>query len=208
METLPEELDELPDPPYEAYRYVLSSLFPGDRILDVGCGNAKVSAYLARSGAVVDGIEPAASRMDIARERVRHLSTLPVGEDDPNLLDEYDVITFFDVLEHLSDPTPALDWSVRRLAPSGRIIAVIPNSAHWTFRRKMLRGDWRMEDSGLFDRTHLRFYDPHTMTDLLPLGTMEVARHYFTPSKRLPSAVVQRWPALLALRAVITWRRS
>ena len=210
LQTLPEELDSLRAPAYGPYELVRGLLRPDTRLLDVGCGNAKVSAYLAGTGATVDGIEPSASRAAVAAQRVRYLSTVPAGEPDPGLLPEYDIITFFDVLEHLHDPARVLDWSITRLAPSGRVVASIPNSAHISFRRKMLAGDWSMADWGLFDRTHLRFYDPESMLTLTPIGTNVESRHYFSPdaARGWRRARVEWMPKLFAVHVVLIWRRS
>jgi hypothetical protein len=138
---------------------------------------------------------------------VRHLSVAPAGTDDPKLLQAYDVITFFDVVEHLASPDPVLDWAASRLAPNGRIVASIPNSAHISFRRKMLRGDWSMHDSGLFDRTHLRFYDTSTMVDLRPASTQLVDRRHYEPGAAGWRALrLARWPSLFALHVVMVWQ--
>jgi SAM-dependent methyltransferase len=209
LAALPEERDELDTPVYGPYRFARSLLGPESRVLDVGCGNAKVSAYLAGSGALVDGIEPTASRARVAAGRLRHVSVVPAGQDDPALLREYDLITFFDVIEHLSDPAPTLDWAVTRLAPRGRILASIPNSAHWSFRLKVARGDWTMADWGLFDRTHLHFYDPSTMRSLQPKSTREVGQRFFAPDATggWRAVVLRAWPRLFALHCVLVWER-
>lgn len=206
LEALPEELDRLESPIYGPYAFARSLLGPSSRLLDVGCGNAKVSAYLAESGATVDGIEPTASRAGVAASRVRHLSTEPVGSDDPGLLPAYDLVTFFDVIEHLAEPAPALEWALGKLAPGGRILASIPNSAHVSFRAKMLRGDWSMADWGLFDRTHLRFYDLTTMLTLCPVGARLVEQRFYEPGAAgLRARLLHRWPALFALHALMIW---
>lgn len=206
LEALPEELDQLENPIYGPYAYTRSQLGPSSRLLDVGCGNAKVSAYLAESGATVDGIEPAATRAGVAATRVRHLSTVPAGHDDPDLLPAYDFVTFFDVIEHIAEPAPALTWALGKLAPGGRILASIPNSAHLSFRTKILRGDWSMDDWGLFDRTHLRFYDPTTMLALCPDGARLVEQRFYEPGVAgLRGRLLRRWPALFALHALMIW---
>ncbi len=121
---------------------------------------------------------------------------------------EYDVITFFDVLEHMVNPESALAWAVGRLAAGGRIVASIPNSAHVSFRIKMLRGDWTMADAGLFDRTHVRFYDLKTMTKLCPPGTHEVGRRFYAPGRAWKRGFPRLWPSLLAFHVVIVWQRN
>jgi 2-polyprenyl-3-methyl-5-hydroxy-6-metoxy-1,4-benzoquinol methylase len=205
---LPEERNELERPVYGPYACARSLLTAGSQVLDVGCGNAKVSAYLAASGATVDGIEPAASRAGPARERVRYLSVLPAGSDDPGLLPAYDVITFFDVIEHLAEPEPVLAWAASRLKAGGHIVASIPNSAHVSFRAKMLRGDWSMRDRGLFDRTHLRFYDPATMLRLQPPTTRLTDRRFYEPhATGWRAGRLRLWPTLFALHVVLVWQR-
>jgi SAM-dependent methyltransferase len=209
IEALPEEADHLELPVYGPYAYAKSLLKQQDRVLDVGCGNGKVSEYLAGSGACVDGIEPTASRAAQAARKVRHLSTVYAGEPDPGLLPEYDMITFFDVVEHIPEPSPVLNWAASRLAANGRIVASIPNSAHISFRRKMLRGDWSMADWGLFDRTHLRFYDPRSMLALTPIGTRLIDRRYFTPNHDhgYRAQLVRARPSLFALHVVMVWQK-
>ena len=76
---------------------------------------------------------------------------------DAALPRSYDVIVFADVLEHVAQPDQILAWAASKLAVDGRIIALIPNSANWKFRRKMLHGDWSYAETGYFDRDHLGF---------------------------------------------------
>ena len=205
----PDELvDRIEEPAYGPYAYARSLLTSESRVLDVGCGNGKVSAYLAESGATVDGIEPAANRANTGSRRVRYLSTMDPLDNDPELLPLYDIITYFDVLEHIVDPPALLLWSVGRLAPGGRIVAAIPNSAHLSFRKKVLRGDWSMSEHGLFDRTHVRFFDTRTAVDLRPAGTEEVDRRYSTPAQGWELWMLDRLPNLLALHVTLTWARK
>ena len=63
-----------------------------------------------------------------------------------------------DVLEHLVDPGETLRWLAATLAPDGRLVASLPNSAHWFVRLNVLMGRFPEDDKGLFDRTHLHFY--------------------------------------------------
>ena len=81
---------------------------------------------------------------------------------DTALPRSYDVIVFADVIEHVAQPDQILAWAASKLAVDGRIIALIPNSANWKFRRKMLHGDWSYAETGYFDRDHLRFFDVRT----------------------------------------------
>lgn len=210
MESPPETLETLPSPIYGAYAHIRSLVRPGSTVLDIGCGNGKVGAYLAEAGAIVDGIEPSANRAEAASNRMRYVSPEPASADnaDPGLAPEYDLVTMLDVVEHIADPGPVLAWAASRVRSGGKLIVLIPNSAHWRFRTQILRGSWRYADSGLFDRTHLRFYDPDTVRELKPTGMDEEGTWYFSPGSWF-SRLRTRWHArLFALHVLIVWTPS
>src|SRR5262249_4255835 len=69
-------------------------------------------------------------------------------------------------LEHLVDPWAVLKRQARLLKPDGQVIACIPNVQHWSMAVRVLRGDWVYEDSGLMDRTHLRYFSLETIVEL------------------------------------------
>ena len=209
VHALPEAIDELVEPVYPPYARLRDMCVPGTTVLDVGCGNGKVAQYLAKQGAVVDGIEPSDSRVETARSRCRYVSEQWAGPDfdDPNIGSNYDMVTFLDVLEHMPDPQTALQWASSRLAPGGALCALIPNSAHWSFRIKMLRGDWAYKDFGFFDRTHLRFFDPDTAALLKPPNLIQESLSYASFDRRPIRDLVNVRPRLFATHMFFVWRR-
>ncbi|QOT09826.1 glycosyltransferase [Paenibacillus sp. JNUCC32] len=70
----------------------------------------------------------------------------------------FDYIIFGDVLEHLYDPWKVLNYIKKHLKPNGKIIASIPNIMHYSVIDSLLKGSWSYSDSGLLDRTHIRFF--------------------------------------------------
>lgn len=73
---------------------------------------------------------------------------------------------FGDTLEHFQDPWRILR-KIRAVVPAhGCIVACIPNAQHWSIQVKLSLGDFRYEDSGLMDRTHLRWFTKQTIADL------------------------------------------
>jgi SAM-dependent methyltransferase len=85
-----------------------------------------------------------------------------------------DVLVFGDVLEHLREPDAVLARLVACLAPGGTVVACIPNIGHWSVVRDLLAGRWTYTDSGLLDRTHLRFYTLESATNLLRGAGLDV----------------------------------
>jgi len=70
----------------------------------------------------------------------------------------FDGVVFKDVLEHVADPAALLRDARSLLRPGGRVIASIPNVAHWTVRLRLLFGHFDYTPTGLLDATHLRFF--------------------------------------------------
>ena len=71
----------------------------------------------------------------------------------------FDAIYFNDVLEHLADPYSVLEDLKCKLAPNGVIISSIPNVRFFrTFSKVVFLKDWKYDDFGIMDKTHLRFF--------------------------------------------------
>lgn len=111
--------------------YLLPSLAPGDRVLDVGCGPGTISSGLAAlvpDGEVV-GIDAAADVLDSARLEARRLGlgniTFAVGDAYRLDFDQgsFDVVHAHQVLQHMSDPVAALTEMRRVCRPGGLVAA-------------------------------------------------------------------------------------
>ncbi|MEN9799545.1 MAG: hypothetical protein RL653_3242 [Pseudomonadota bacterium] len=129
------------------------------RLLDVGCGTGYLLEALRRFGEV-EGLETSPDARAIARRRmgeglVLHERPLPEGLPAGA---RYDVVTAFDVLEHLEDPGPALHAIRASLRPGGFFLCTVPafpvlwsahDELHHHFRRyraKVLRE--QLEEAG------------------------------------------------------------
>ncbi len=56
---------------------------------------------------------------------------------------------------------------VREVLPvGGSVCACIPNARHWSLQARLCLGQFVCEESGLLDRTHLRWFTPATMETL------------------------------------------
>lgn len=139
-------------------------------VLDVGCGAGGLGRGLRAKGhaARLIGVEPDAALADHAARhydevhRIDIETTLPPVE--PGGLD---VLVYGDVLEHLRDPWAVLKRDAGLLAPGGTLLVCVPNLEHWSFAARLLAGQWRYEEMGLFDRTHLRWFTRGAMKDAI-----------------------------------------
>lgn len=138
-------------------------------VLDVGCGRGGFgeSLKLQRSVRVI-GIErfPAAAAQ--ARTRLDEVIEEDAEQGMAQLLPaSVDCVVFNDVLEHLVDPWNALDAAKRLLTAEGVVVASIPNVRYMPVLKELvLQGEWRYQDAGVLDRTHLRFFTHHSMRRL------------------------------------------
>lgn len=86
----------------------------------------------------------------------------------------FDYIILGDVLEHLVNPGKVLENLKRYLKDDGIIIASIPNVMHYSVIKNLINGRWKYEDSGILDKTHLRFFTKEEILELFCNSGFEV----------------------------------
>ncbi|HEU4522622.1 MAG TPA: class I SAM-dependent methyltransferase [Thermoanaerobaculia bacterium] len=153
----------------------------GKSILDVGCGYATTSERLRRLGNRVTGIESSAEAVAVASERLDEVVAADL-QDTAKIGDRrFDAIVFADVLEHLSWPETILKQYLRFLAPGGSVIVSLPNVGLWSVRLSLLTGRFEYADTGVLDRTHLRFFTRRTARRLIEEAGLSIVRHTYNP---------------------------
>lgn len=150
----------------------------GRDVLDLGCATGYLAEALRARDCRVSGVEYVAEAAEKARP---FLDRLVVG--DLNELDlvaefgaaSFDVLVFGDVLEHLADPETVLRAAVPLLRPGGSVVISVPNVTHGSLRLALLQGRWRYTDTGLLDRTHIRFFTRTSLLELLHAAGLAAA---------------------------------
>ena len=112
---------------------VMAELVPldGARVLDIGCGNGRITRLIAGLGAHVIGIDPGQSQLEKARalEPVNDETyVMGVAENLPVDDASVDVVFFFNSLHHVPVPAmdAALDEARRALKPDGWLFIAEP----------------------------------------------------------------------------------
>lgn len=127
-------------------RSFLETLPRQARILDAGCGEGVLVEEFRSQGLPIEGLD-----LNYESDYVRRGNIL----DLPYEAGSFEIILLLDVFEHLafSDQPQALKEIRRVLATGGRLLASIPNLAHWNSRvRLFLFGD--------LDRTDIEINHP------------------------------------------------
>ena len=86
----------------------------------------------------------------------------------------FDYIILGDVLEHLVEPGQLLKKLKSHLSDRGVIITSIPNILHFSAIGQILMGSFAYADSGVLDRTHLRFFTLYDSVNLLQNSGYEI----------------------------------
>ena len=158
------------DDPASTHSKIVSLVPPATRVLEFGCATGYMTEVLKnRLGCTVVGIE---IDRDAAAQAEQYAERVIVG--DAETIDyaaelageEFDVVLFADVLEHLKEPADVLRRVRPFVAENGVVVASIPNIAHASVRLALLGGEFRYREWGLLDDTHLRFFTRASIQDL------------------------------------------
>lgn len=136
--------------------------------LDVGCASGNFGQGLKKMhGCTVWGVEPDKSAAILAKEKLDNVINAPFTEELDFQEQKFDAIFFNDVLEHLVDPAGALKVAKEHLTKEGVVIASIPNILHFeTIANIIKTRDWKYEEAGIMDKTHLRFFSKKSVIRL------------------------------------------
>lgn len=154
-------------------------------VLDVGCGTGALSQAIQMKGYDVWGIELNSEASEIARSRINTLISADITDITriKSIIgkQKFDYIVFSDVLEHIYDPFSLIKEYMSFLKDGGSVVVSVPNVLTWTNRIKFLFGVFRYQDTGIMDRTHVRFFTLGTLKELVRAVGLEITKVDYTP---------------------------
>jgi 2-polyprenyl-6-hydroxyphenyl methylase/3-demethylubiquinone-9 3-methyltransferase len=131
----------------------------GRRVLDLGCGGGLLSEAMARSGAMVTGIDMSGESLTVARLHLLESAPLQVDYREisaEDLADQmplsFDVVTCMELLEHVPDPARLVGSCARLAKPGGTVLFSTLNRTARSFATAIVGAEYL---SGLVPRgTH------------------------------------------------------
>jgi SAM-dependent methyltransferase len=143
----------------------------GGRILDAGCGLGYFLKSVRRHPAWTGfGTDPSPPAVDFARRRLGLKNVrLGRGEDWPSGEGGFDIVTLWDVIEHVADPRPLLYRLRVLLKEDGLLFLHTPNARVQLWKaalKRRVRG-MREDVHYLEAKDHLHLYRPGTLKALL-----------------------------------------
>lgn len=160
-------------PAHDRFNPDLLALMPttARRIVEVGCmRGALAREYRAiNPAAEIIGIDIDPDYVRIAAQHCTQVIASNIEhmpDDEFEALSPSDCWVFGDCLEHLHDPWAVLKRVRQAIDPDGTLMICLPNAQHWSVQWRLISGNFRYEDKGLMDRTHIRWFTRTTMLEM------------------------------------------
>lgn len=212
------------------FEAALKLIRPGQRVLDIACGSGHFVARASAHGAIAYGVDTNLAAVNQALNLGRSVQAITIEEFALQHQSQFDLVTAFQIIEHLPDVKPLINASVHCLKPGGLLIITVPN------RLRRFRDDfepldhpphhlsrWSKEQLVHLAKQHnlivkaIRF-EPANMHDSRTLLRQWVAHRLHLSPKSIPMRVLGRLlcgPILYRLYAAIglldymrLWRMS
>jgi 2-polyprenyl-3-methyl-5-hydroxy-6-metoxy-1,4-benzoquinol methylase len=136
---------------------------PHASLLDVGCGNGEFMRAAREAGLDAEGFDVSEAAAEFCRGRGL---TARAGDFQQATFErKFDVITFWDVLEHLLEPVAALQKARSLLAPGGLLFTKTPGTAGLSLALTALVP--RLGGALLAIPAHIQFFGADSMTRML-----------------------------------------
>lgn len=186
-------------PLWSRWTKIIRTYKPNGKLLDVGCGVGWFLAYVERYYDTY-GLDISEYAINEAKQRTNAKLTIG-GVSCLDCKDAYfDIVTCFDLLEHIRTPWLAIEEFHRILKPNGLLVVRIPNTE--SVGLKLKDKDW----FGLRDKTHISLFDNETWIGLLDGNGFTIESVFYdglwdTPYfKRIPKIlqdVTIKYPSLV-----------
>jgi 2-polyprenyl-3-methyl-5-hydroxy-6-metoxy-1,4-benzoquinol methylase len=164
---------------FNGLRLDMLKYLPGhpEKSLEFGCGDGGFSTLLKEKfGAETWAVELDETAAHKAAEKLDKVINADALEAVRQLPDNYfDVVIFFDILEHLADPYNLLSEVKAKLTKEGTVIASIPNVRYWRVLVDLVvHGNWEYKSHGVLDKTHLRFFTRNSIRKMFEESGFEI----------------------------------
>jgi len=151
---------------------LVASFVPSGRLLDIGCGIG--DSLLAAREAGYDAVGLDVGEYPVAHCRKLGFEVHQASISDTGLEDEsFDVVTMWDVVEHIPRSADGLREVARILRPGGVAALVTPTSSY--IKAHVLRNTYHVY-RGPWAKTHFVYHTPATLRRVLEESGLDVQR--------------------------------
>ncbi len=172
---------------FQGMRNDVVALLPSgpNKVLELGCGVGRTLLNAREQGKASEIVGIDIIPATVEQEKLDNYIQADIDNLElPYPAGYFDIIICADVLEHLVDPWSAVSKLVPFLKTGGTIVASLPNARDYLlFIAVFVRGDFRYNSEGLFDRGHLRFFCRKNMRILFEQNGLQDVSFFFNLAK-------------------------
>ena len=128
-------------------------------ILDIGCGGGSFLNVIHNLGGKPYGIEPSKWMVKNIKKK-NNFNVYAKTIENFNIKIKFDIISLWDVLEHLTNLNKSISAIKKKLVREGLLIVNVPDHGSW--QRKLLKFNWPF-----YLNVHLYYFEKETITKLM-----------------------------------------
>lgn len=154
------------------------------KVLEIGCGSGRLANLLSmRKKCLVYCVEKEPAMASIAKNKCVEMLNMDIETKElPYSIGFFDCIILGNVLEHMREPSDILAKLKKHLSYKGFLIYSVPNIVNWHSRMTIFFGEFEYAENGVFDKTHLHFYNLNSAKKLAEDAGYRIIWMDVTPS--------------------------
>lgn len=163
----------------ETHLKIIETVGSNKEVLELGSSTGYLTKEMKANHCQVDIVEIDEVDAKVAEKFARkaYVGSLEDLDVIKKIDGQYDVIVASNILEHLKDPLKILCLIKGKLKKNGQILIALPNIACWAIRKDLfLKGRFEYQETGILDKTHLRFYTYFTAQDLIGQSSLKIVK--------------------------------
>lgn len=166
------------------------SLIPSNskNILDIGCASGYLGKYIKSKykSIPITGLDNNKEDIKIAKKNLDEALIFNLESDifpERFKKNKFDVVILADILEHLINPEKLLQNLHQIITSNSTLIISIPNIVHQSTIINLINRKWEYTDTGILDKTHLKFFSRQSICQLLKQNGFVIEKIDFTTKK-------------------------
>ena len=174
---------------------------PGNRLLDIGCGQGYVARELAAQGCHVTGMDQYIPDSTVENAGIDFIRWNLDRDEFPVNVSGFDQIMMLDIIEHLREPEKFMD-ELRFAAACKRpeVVITTANIGFFVTRMMLFFGQFNYGRKGILDATHTRLFTFRSLKALLEQSGYNILEVRGIPAP-FPKAIGNNFLSRLLLRA-------
>lgn len=152
-------------------------------IFDIGCGNGRICRSLHSLGFDAVGLEISETGINIARKNSPNIifyNNNIYDFNEPALHGKFDIVTAFELIEHLENPIEFLRQAKRYLKPGGYLLLSAPYHGYLKNLILSALNLWDRHFVLALNFGHVCFFSPKTIKQMLSEEGFTDLKFYFT----------------------------